>query len=399
MSKGKIYLGDILVSKPSEGSVTITENGTHDVSEYEQAVVNVSGGGGGGSSKVLNKLNGRIIVATDFTGYDTNHPSFTHTYQFSEEPIGATFLCVGTEAICNENFPYSTYRYSSQQTSTTQIANPFITEVETKNIVVNRTMFDFLTDGKTYGYEFGGSAVASWSNSLRYIHIGWHFQDGSYEFDSFWIQYGYSPCFVRGTKITLSDGVKKNVEDITYDDNLLVWDFDNGKVASAKPLWISKAMVTNEYHKITLSDGTILNLVGSNGKCHRLLCLEDNAFTYAVDMVGKHTFRQNGMIVKVVSAETIQEEVEYYNLITDYHMNLYANGILTSCRYSNLYPIQDVRTYPAMKYVKQEREIVPFDAYEGMIDRKWYNGLRLGEQTIPIEETVDYVKFRENIAK
>ena len=399
MSKGKIYLGDILVSKPSEGSVTITENGTHDVSEYEEAVVNVSGGGGG-SSKVLNKLNGRIVVATDFTGYDTTNPLFTHTYQFTEEPIGATFLCASPEPICYETNPESSSRYWAASTSTSQIANPFITEIKPTSLVVVGAHFVSLVDsGKTFQDNLAGTQVAVWYNNLRYINIGWHFQDGSYEFDSFWVQEGGSPCFVRGTKITLSDGVKKNVEDITYDDNLLVWDFDNGKVASAKPLWISKAMVTNEYHKITLSDGTVLNLVGSDGKCHRLLCLEDNAFTYAVDMVGKHTFKQNGMIVKVVSAETIQEEVEYYNLITDYHMNLYANGILTSCRYSNLYPIQDVRMYPAMKYVKQEREIVPFEAYEGMIDRKWYDGLRLGEQTIPIEKTVDYVKFRENIAK
>jgi hypothetical protein len=33
---------------------------------------------------------------------------------------------------------------------------------------------------------------------------------------------GSWPCFIAGTKITLADGSKKNVEDITYNDELLV---------------------------------------------------------------------------------------------------------------------------------------------------------------------------------
>ena len=65
-------------------------------------------------------------------------------------------------------------------------------------------------------------------------------------------------------------------------------------------------------------------------------------------MVGKTTYTEAGES-KVLSCELIQEEVEFYNIITDYHINLFANGVLTSCRYNNLYPIQD------MKFVKDDR--------------------------------------------
>lgn len=42
MSKyGRIYLGEELVSKPAEGTITITENGTVDVAAYDEAIVNV----------------------------------------------------------------------------------------------------------------------------------------------------------------------------------------------------------------------------------------------------------------------------------------------------------------------------------------------------------------------
>jgi hypothetical protein len=65
-------------------------------------------------------------------------------------------------------------------------------------------------------------------------------------------------------------------------------------------------------------------------------------------MVGKTTYTESG-IAKVLSCDIIEKEVEFYNIITDYHMNLFANGILTSCRYNNLYPIQN------MKFVKDDR--------------------------------------------
>ena len=47
-------------------------------------------------------------------------------------------------------------------------------------------------------------------------------------------------CVLAGTLITLANGTKKKVEDLSYEDDLLVWDFDNGCMASAKPLWLQK---------------------------------------------------------------------------------------------------------------------------------------------------------------
>ncbi len=69
------------------------------------------------------------------------------------------------------------------------------------------------------------------------------------------------------------------------------------------------------------------------------------------------------------------------------HMNLYANGILASWRFNNIYPITD------MKFVKEaERCVIPLSAYEG-VPEEYYNALRLGEQPkIPVEKSVAWVK-------
>ena len=53
------------------------------------------------------------------------------------------------------------------------------------------------------------------------------FEDGTTDTDEFYL-YTCNACFVEGTEITLADGSIKKIEDITYEDELLVWDFDHG---------------------------------------------------------------------------------------------------------------------------------------------------------------------------
>lgn len=80
----------------------------------------------------------------------------------------------------------------------------------------------------------------------------------------------------------------------------------------------------------------------------------------------------------LVSKKVIYEEVDFYNVITYYHMNLFTNNILTSCRYSNSYRIKD------MKYVKDKRVLHTKDEFN--IDEKWFYGLRMAEQDININK-------------
>lgn len=203
--------------------------------------------------------------------------------------------------------------------------------------------------------------------------------------------YGFGTCYAAGTLITLHDGTTKKIEDITYDDELLVWDFDNGCFATAKPSWISKAQLYPYYYKITLEDGTQLDLIGSNGDCHRLFNVDKLKFVYGSRFtLGEKTFKKDKSTPKVISIERIDKEVVYYNMNTKYHINCFINGVLSSCRYNNLYPIKD------MKFVKTPRAKVPLSAYSN-VPADYYHDLRLGEVDVaefPIEETNDYVQMR-----
>jgi len=63
---------------------------------------------------------------------------------------------------------------------------------------------------------------------------------------------------------------------------------------------------------------------------------------------------------------------------------MFCNTLLTSVRLNNLYPIKD------MKFVKDNREIIPFDNFEGLT-KEYYDGFRLGEQPL--------VEISENFAE
>ena len=142
----------------------------------------------------------------------------------------------------------------------------------------------------------------------------------------------YMPCFTENTLISTKNGAKK-VHDITYNDDILVWNFDEGKLDYAKPIFIKQEQTSDSYWHVTDEDGKTVNLVGSSGKSHRLYNKRTHLFEYPQD-------------IPECKCEEIHESVKYYNIVTAYHFNCFANGILTSKRYSNmLYPITDEMKY------------------------------------------------------
>jgi hypothetical protein len=196
----------------------------------------------------------------------------------------------------------------------------------------------------------------------------------------------YGPCFVEGTLITLADGTTKAVEDITYDDDILVWDFDHGTYAEAKPIWVKQPQQLDRHNRLTFSDGTVLLTVFN----HEIFNKQAGAFTKPMTdatPIGTITYNQMGEEVTLVSKEVIREPVTYYNVWTEYHLNLFAEGILTSNRFNNIYPIV------AMKFVKDDRALRPVEEFVG-IDDKYIKGLRLQEQTYSVDYIRDYINER-----
>lgn len=175
-------------------------------------------------------------------------------------------------------------------------------------------------------------------------------------------------CLIEGTQITLADRTTKAIEDITYDDELLVWNFYEGKFDVAKPTWIKVAEVAPRYNLVKFSNGVEIGFVGAGGEkgYHRIFNKEASAFTHTGckdTPNGTTTFAQDETFPTVVSQEVVKKEVKFYNVITDKHYNLFANGILTSCRLSNKYRIKDMR-YIGEKLISDEQEKTYFERIE-----------------------------------
>lgn len=219
------------------------------------------------------------------------------------------------------------------------------------------------------------------STNTAWAKIEVTFEDGTTDTDEFHV-YINNACFVEGTEIILANRTTKKIEEITYEDELLVWDFDNGMFATANPLFISKAKVAEEYNYIKFEDGTELKTVID----HRIFNVDSQKFTYTMDEegtpIGTRVFKENGTTTRLVERKVVKEEVNYYNIITDYHMNVFANGLLTSLRLNNLYKIEN------MKFVKDDRKLAAREEFANIPDKYFY-GLRLAEQPKEINQKND----------
>ena len=179
-------------------------------------------------------------------------------------------------------------------------------------------------------------------------------------------------CLQEKTKITLADGTKKNIEDVNYDDELLVWNFDEGKLDKAKPIWIMDKQTTKSYIKYKFENGEEINTPG-----HRIFNYDRQEFTEIEEdidtPIGTTVFTETQGTTKLIAKYEIEEETNFYNIITNKHINLFSNGILTSLRFNSTYEIEN------MKFVKDDRVLNKNEDYPN-IPKEYFDGLRLAEQ-------------------
>lgn len=194
-------------------------------------------------------------------------------------------------------------------------------------------------------------------------------------------------CFVEGTLVTLANGSQKLVEQVTKDDVLKVWDFDEGKFNDAKPIWLNNPNFTTYYWETKLQSGKSIKTAGVHG--HRFFSLDQNKFIYADEIEGHKIWTEDGEDI-VVSSKLVQDvNVKFYNIITDRHINIFANRILAGCSIENgLYNIEN------MKFVKDGRKLRDFSEFEGEVSREWFDSCRYAESNLSRRYLVVYFRQR-----
>jgi len=206
-------------------------------------------------------------------------------------------------------------------------------------------------------------------------------------------------CFMEGTLISLADGSVKPVESIEYSDELAVWNFDLGRLDSARPVWIKIPEPVLHHHLLKFSDGTELR-TAYNGRGHRVYNVEAGMFTSSQNEetpIGAHSFNINGENVEVMTKSMVQAESYSYNILTEQHMNVFANGILTSHWFNNLYPIVNM-TFDKVGHLISD----PMKYPAAITGSPLFGAYRIGEnsfQNIDIPKTIAFVELMESLRK
>jgi len=142
-------------------------------------------------------------------------------------------------------------------------------------------------------------------------------------------------CFAKGTMITLANGTKKAIENVTATDTILVWDFFDGKLSTQNiALLVDHGETDYVVTTLNFSDGTVLRLIADHG----LFDYDQNKFVYITsenynDYIGHKFVAENGSgdikTVTLVSGSAQVEKTNAYSITSAKTSNAFAAGLLT----------------------------------------------------------------------
>lgn len=141
-------------------------------------------------------------------------------------------------------------------------------------------------------------------------------------------------CFATGTLITMADGTQKEIQHVTYEDKLLVWDPFEGKYAV-----VPAALIVNhgfgEYTVIEMNfdDGTTVKAIGA----HAFLDAHTNAWELinannVQEYLGHSFVRADGdgyTTVKLIDCKVYEENTESYTIVSAEHYNFIAENMFS----------------------------------------------------------------------
>jgi hypothetical protein len=141
-------------------------------------------------------------------------------------------------------------------------------------------------------------------------------------------------CVTGDTLVTMADGTKKMIQDVTEGENLLVWDFFKGEYAIVPAiLVVNHGEGMSDLIKLTFSDGTVVKAV--NGHAFFDADLNEMALLNAgnaEDYVGHAFVKADGdsyTTVKLVDVEVTFEMTSSYSLVSAYHYNFIVEDMFS----------------------------------------------------------------------
>lgn len=141
-------------------------------------------------------------------------------------------------------------------------------------------------------------------------------------------------CVTPDTLITLADGTQKEIQYVTYEDQLLVWDFYNGSYTSVPAALIVNHGLDNwTVITLTFDDGTVVKAVTAHAffdadTNEMVLLNAENAESY----VGHSFVKADGDGYSTVTLTDVSVDTEYtesYTLVSVAHYNFIVENLFS----------------------------------------------------------------------
>ena len=142
-----------------------------------------------------------------------------------------------------------------------------------------------------------------------------------------------SICFATGALVTLADGSRKPIEQISFTDYLLAWDFFKGEYAKVPAgMVIFHGQANTNVINMTFANGTTTRVVGEHG----FFDLDEGRFVYlneenVQNYIG-HRFAtaNNNEATELVDVCITYENTGIYSVASAFHYNAIVDGMLTN---------------------------------------------------------------------
>jgi len=221
-------------------------------------------------------------------------------------------------------------------------------------------------------------------------------------------------CVTPDTLITLADGSQKRIDELTGNEELLVWDHNTGKFSTAPVAYIidhNAAFTEVEVITLTFSDANSVKMIGEHvffdGDLGKYVAVtSENADSFIGHSFAAMTdANENLHMAELVAVERTLEETAIYELATYRTLTCFTNNVLSGCAYMdgllNIFDIDvetmaydaearaaDLEKYGTIEYAFfapfVSREI--FDLYNGE-----FMSVAMGKGVLSLGEILDLI--------
>ncbi|MBO5066462.1 MAG: hypothetical protein J6K51_04430 [Clostridia bacterium] len=261
-----------------------------------------------------------------------------------------------------------------------------------RNVPVSYVFTD--KNGKSLSFSHTWSVAEDKENEYNYTK----FCEGTLE------AAGDSSCFTADTFITLADGSKKAISEITSEDTILSYNFFTGEVeAKAVALLICHGEDTYPVANLIFSDGTALRIIGDHG----VFDYDLNKYVYLTvdnmeEYVGHRFVKMDAdgySLVTLTATEKTFETTVAYSLTSAGNANALAEGLLTVAppdEFYNWIEMGDTLRYDVDAFQKDMETygLYTYDDFKGLVSYEQFINLNGAYLKIPVEKgifTWDYI--------